>query len=92
MKFCVNLLFYICIQSLLAQSPEITVEKRLMSLGERTCYKVQIPYQEASTVEKITNKYLKSQTAESVKAPKGSNEIIYKSVLIIQLVECQFII
>jgi chromosome segregation ATPase len=82
MKFYITFLFYICIQSLLAQSPEITEEKRLMSLGERTCYKVQIPYQTASTVEKITNKYLKSQTAESVKAPKGSNEIIYKSVFL----------
>ena len=53
-----------------------------MSLGERICYKVLIPHQTVSSVEKIVSKYLKSQSAESVKIPKGSNEIVYKSVFL----------
>lgn len=53
-----------------------------MSIGERICYKVLIPHQTVSSVEKIVSKYLKSQSAESVKIPKGSNEIVYKSVFL----------
>jgi hypothetical protein len=82
MKFWPSFIFTFCLQSLLAQNPEIKEEKRLMSIGERTCYKLQIPYQTLPSVEKIVRKYLKTQSAESVKVPKASNEIIFKSVFL----------
>ena len=82
MKFWFSFIFAFYLQSLLAQNPEIREEKRLMSIGERICYKLLIPHQTVSSVEKIVSKYLKSQSAESVKIPKGSNEIVYKSVFL----------
>lgn len=82
MKFWSSFIFTFYLQSLLAQNPEITEEKRLLSLGEKTCYKMQIPQQALPSVEKIVRKYLKNQSAESVKVPKASNEIIFKSVFL----------
>jgi chromosome segregation ATPase len=82
MKFILTIAIVSVFGVLFSQNPEITEEKRLMSLGEKNCFKVQIPYQTTSNVEKITTKYLKSQSAESVKVAKGSNEIVYKSLFL----------
>lgn len=86
MKFWFSFIFAFYLQSLLAQNPEIREENRLMSIGERICYKVLIPHQTVSSVEKIVRKYLKAQSAEAVKVPKGSNETIFKSVFLKEII------
>ena len=65
-----------------SQSIEITEIKRIMSLGEKTGYKLIIPRQMASTVEKITKDYLKSKNAEIVKSNKSKSEMIFRKLYI----------
>jgi len=66
--FCVNA----------QQKAETKEVKRFMSLGEKSGYKLVLPNQELSKVEKINKEFLKDQNAEILKSPKGSNEQIFK--------------
>lgn len=82
MKFILSFCLSLIVNFTFSQGPEILIEKRLMSLGEKSANKIILPNQQVSRIVKITAKYLKSNYAETIKAPKNSNESIYKSVFL----------
>lgn len=65
-----------------ASTQEISELKRVISFGEKQGYKIILPNRKVSDVVNMTNKFLKNQDAESLKSPKGSNELIYKKVFL----------
>jgi DNA repair exonuclease SbcCD ATPase subunit len=82
MKLIISICLSLFASFTYSQNYEILVEKRLMSLGENSANKIILPNQQVSRIEKITARFLKSNSAESIKPPKNSKEFIYKSVFL----------
>ena len=82
MNLIIQLILIIFTFQLIGQNPEIKEAKKIISLGEKKGYKILLPNQDLARIDKLMSKYLKSQNAEIVKAPKGSNEMMFKSVFL----------
>lgn len=60
--------------------PEIIEVKRLMSVGEKSGFKLLLLDQEINKVEKLTKEVMKSLNAEQVKSQKNNRELIFKKL------------
>lgn len=73
-------LMCLMLSTMIFAQPTITEVKRYMSQGEKTGYKIILPNQRLEKFEKPNTKNLAKYDAESVKPPKGSNELIFQNI------------
>ncbi len=82
MKVILTLVYASLFIAALAQTPEVKEIKRFMSLGEKPGYKLILPGQQVDKFEKPYAQLLKTFNADNIKAPKGSNEKLYKKLFL----------